>query len=484
MSKLINLLILVLLLTGCAQTQYRPVETIKPDVTVWQHPFDPPQGNVISSPNQQTAFLNNPVTFDYTSVSQGSYMQIKGLANKTVQDSINQVIKTASMSLLSYGMSNLPPYRGIEQIITSDATLKQDSFDMQMTYNYNFVISFFLTRTMVFHTPKGEQVVTIDDGLTFDLNTGNQLTLSDMLTNDVDAQQWFNDLIMSDYVHSDNLIDTSFGFSIASFVESFKGLRHNQKFHLDLEGLVLLFDFETPETQLGLSTNRLFIKYSAFNDQFALPTRFITNASVFESPFNQAIFPIPNFEREPFEIETIVINGYDVTQYMQLKSLDKPYVATYVQQTKDELGQLLDDLDYTNMSEVVMYFTENRILDYLTIDCSININFDDRYTSKRVIQSFKNERRLTVSELIPYTNDYQSIFKNYIRSHFKNYTGRALGSNEVILDITQVGVNWSGFEVVVELEGLDFDLTMYVPFGVFNIQRLPIFSSTFALFNE
>jgi hypothetical protein len=484
MSKLINLFILILLLTGCAQTQFRPVETIKPDDTVWQLPFNPPQGKMINAPSQQTAFLNNPVAFDYISVAQGTYMQIKGLTNEAVQDSINQTIKTSSMKLLSYGMTNLPPYRGIEQIITSDATLKQDMFDMRLTYNYNFVISFVLTRTMVFHTPKGEMVVDIEDGLTFDLNTGNPLSLSDLLTNDVDAKLWFNDLIMSYYVHGDDLIDMSFGFSIASFVESFKGLRHNQKFYLELNTLVLLFDFETPETQQGLTTNRLFVQFSVFKDQFALPTRFITNAMVFESAFNHAIFQIPSFEREPFEIDTIDINGYAVTQYMQLKSLNKPYVATYVQQIKDELGKLLVDLEYTTISEIVVYFTENKILDYLTIDCSININYDDRYTSKRLIQSFNNERALSVADLIPYSNDYQSKFKNYIRANFKNYTGRALSNDEVILDITQLGVSWSGFEVVVELEGLDYDLTMNVPYGVFDIQKLPLFRSTFALFNE
>ena len=484
MSKSINLFIVLLLLTGCAQTQYRPVETIKPDDTVWQLPFDPPQGNVINTPSQEIAFLNNPVAFDYTSVAQGTYMQLKGLTNKAVQDSINQIIKTSSMNLLSYDMTNLPPYRGIEQIISADATLKQDMFDMRLTYNYNFVISFVLTRTMVFHTPKGEIVVDIEDGLTFDLNTGNRLTLSDLLTNDVDAKLWFNDLIMSYYVHGDDLIDMSFGFSIASFVESFKGLRHNQKFYLELNTLVLLFDFETPETQLGLTTNRLYVQFSAFKDHFALPTRFITNALVFESAFNHAIFQIPSFEREPFEIDTIDINGYAVTQYMQLKSMNKPYVITYVEQIKDEIGQLLEDLEYTTMSEIVVYFTENTILDYLTIDCSININYDDRYTSKRLIQSFSDERTLSISDLIPYTTDYQSSFKNYIRTHYKDYTGRALGNDEVILDITQLGVTWSGFEVVVELGGLDHDLTMNVPYGVFDIQKLPIFRSTFALFND
>ncbi len=484
MSKLINLLILILLLTGCAQTQYRPVETIKPDDSIWQLPFNAPQGKVINAPTQQHAMLNNPITYDHVAVAQGTYIQIRGLTNKTVQDSINQKIKTASMDLLSYSLTNLPPYRGIEQIITPDSTLTQDTFDMRLSYNYNFVISFILTRTMVFHTPKGETVVAIDDGLTFDLNTGNQLTLSDIITNDVDAKLWFNDLIMFYYVHGDDLIDMSFGFSIASFVESFKGLRPNQKFHLELNTLALLFDFETPETQLGLSTNSLYIQFSAFKDQFALPTRFITNSSIFESAFNSAVFPIPSFEREPFEINTIDINGYEVTQYMQLTSKNNPYVHVYVEQIKQQLGQILDDLEDTTFNEVVVYFTEVKILNYLTIDCNINIIHDESYTSKRLIQSFIDERTLSISDLIPYTNDYQSTLKNYIRAHYKNYTGRALGVDEVILDITEIGVQWSGFEVVVELEGLNQDLTMTIPYSVFDIHRLPMFRSTFALFSE
>ncbi len=483
MLKLIKLFILILILAGCAPAQYKPVETIKPDDSVWKLPFDPPQGKVINSSSEQFALLNNPITFNHVSVAQGTYLQVQGLTDKAVEESINQQIKAASMSLLNYDLTNLPPYRGIEQIITPNTTLQQDSFDVRSTYNHNFVLSLILSRTMGFQTPKGEVFVVVEDGLTFDLNTGNQLTLSDILTNDVDAKLWFNDLLMSDYVHGDDLIDTTFGYSISSFVESFKGLRPNQKFYIDYNTLVLLFDFETPEMQHAFSTNHLFIQFSAFEDQFALPTRFITNSSVFKSSFINGSFLFPGFERVPFDVATIDINGYEVIQYTQLKSLNQPHVVAYIKQIKDELARILDDLEYTTLVEVALYFSESETLKYSTIDSNINIVFDESYISKRFIQSFKQETLLSIDDLIPYTTNYQSTMKDYIRAHFKDYTGYTLQEDNVILDITQLGVQWSGFEVVVEVEAFDHELTINIPYGVFDIHQLPMFNNTFARFD-
>jgi hypothetical protein len=122
--------------------------------------------------------------------------------------------------------------------------------------------------------------------LNIDLNTGKQITLKDVFTDDVDYLSLLNDYISKMLMKSSATEEDYYGmeFNGLKLTAPFKGLSDNQQFYLFQGGLTLIFDDKTPEFDTGLYATTISINFSEFGDVIALTKRFYNpTTSVYES---------------------------------------------------------------------------------------------------------------------------------------------------------------------------------------------------------
>jgi hypothetical protein len=137
------------------------------------------------------------------------------------------------------------------------------------------------------------------EGLTFDLNTGNEITLADVFADNVDYLALLNNAVMKDLnevsAQDEGYFTRWHGLKLA---ESFKGLSPDQKFFLDAYGINLIFDYDTPEFYLSdFMAQTIHIPYENLNRSVAIMKRFYDEREKI-------------FTSEDEEVKSLIYSGY------------------------------------------------------------------------------------------------------------------------------------------------------------------------------
>lgn len=254
----------------------------------------------IDSPVKISYLIQNPLvvtTTEKTDVKEfyESKLSLAGFKDASIEKAINDSIKA---DYLEVKEGVLPPYRGIKKKIPAGSQLISNTVSANLSYNYNNVASITIYGYRNYVVPNQNGVIpksedqkakfseytSVVKALNYDLNTGKEITLKDVFTNDVDYVKILNDyisnLIMKNPIQDENYY--SMAFSGAELIAPFKGISKNQKFYLTQGCLTLILDQSNPEFDTGLYPATINIYFQELGDCVAITKRFYDEA---KSPF-------------------------------------------------------------------------------------------------------------------------------------------------------------------------------------------------------
>ena len=165
-------ILLLIILSGCGQESPATPE--------------PEPAKAILSPVTIPYLVRNPIEADYTEKSEERLTErtftISGLRDQELQNSVNGQLSELYQRL---SRGELPPYRGIRQVVPETATPSSASLDASLSFNYNNVISVMVYSNLNLEE-QGKNPIYIGqmETMNIDLNTGKEVLLKDLQERD------------------------------------------------------------------------------------------------------------------------------------------------------------------------------------------------------------------------------------------------------------------------------------------------------------
>jgi len=288
MSKFASLfLILLLIMSGCVDKK-NPVPDNNDFLNV-SDPMPKPKGQSVLYPSTYDVVTVNPITINDhgifgEGVVTGNYVKIDGLIDTAVEIKINNEVRNAVEAMSRYrDRDAAPAYRGIDARIPSTVgQAKSIVVYAYVSYNQNRIISVVINGFVHFEQGNQSYEYSVCEGLNFDLNTGNRLSLSDVLTNDTDIPKLLLPLIHQELGWTNDYETADDNQFLPAIVAPFTEIRGSQNFYLDESGIILVFDMNTPELDTKLQPFMIPLYYSELGTNNALAHRFDVDSAIFE----------------------------------------------------------------------------------------------------------------------------------------------------------------------------------------------------------
>lgn len=476
MLKFAKILVIAFLLTGCT-------EPIVPDPDPKPEPnkeelFKDPQGKSIASPVDIPYVYANPIEIVNLGDELSPILEIRGLKNKVIENKINTEIIDKIDDLKSYRNSeNLPPYRGIYARIPAENIALDYNVYSYVTYNFNNVLSIVFTGYYTFNIKGSSEHVTVTDSLNYDLTTGKQLTVSDLLTNDANTKQALSNplsvLIKKSMDSSDVLVWDRYPIDL---VAPFKGIKGNQAFYITNFGINFIFDYRNPEFNSQFQTIQLSVNFSKLMPYIAISERFRTDQNIYEQPIRQAEFLdlSENMTRE--KDETVIYRGIEIylSEYISADVpqfyLDKlPKLLPLIQEMIDENVDLFDFKNaYGNINADI-------IGEYVSLSMYYSIYTDQIIYQELYITYNAKGEILTLDDLFVDGFYYRDVLWAHL---LDTYPGYSSYDKESILDSANFTIYHSGFNFFLKIPSEDNpsgSISFYVPYSTFGMENLTLF---------
>ena len=313
------ILMLILSVTGCSAT--------------------PGSQSPINSPVKISYLIQNPIVANTTEKTDApefyeSRISLTGLKDAGIEKGINDEISALFEEVKG---GSLPPYRGIKRMIPENSELTGSTVSTNLSYNYNNVASIVVYGYRNYVTPdktgkvptvleeryQYSQYVGITKSLNYDLNTGKQISLKDVFTDDVDYIEILNDYI-GNLILRNNVEDEGYygmAFSGAKLIAPFKGISADQSFFLVQGGLGLILDENNPEFDIGFYPATIIIGFNQLGDSIAITKRFYDEAL---SPFTSDAPKIKEFIQSYAGQETVKESSSKIGHIMIYSSYRYP----------------------------------------------------------------------------------------------------------------------------------------------------------------
>lgn len=162
------------------------------------------------------------------------FPQIFGLRDKSVQDGINAVLRAAAQGAENEGLINAYELEKIRQEGYMGSPNKCETyFEYKLTYNQNGLLGIVLLN---YQYAGGAHGTTLQSSHIFDLNTGKQLKLGDLMRSGSDYVSYINSVVREE-------IDQRIGAGILNEIEgsAFETISRDQGFYLSNNGLYIYF---------------------------------------------------------------------------------------------------------------------------------------------------------------------------------------------------------------------------------------------------
>ncbi|GEM_PF-6836177 len=201
---------------------------------------------------------NTKTDSDSDNYSEGTYIEISGLKDKSVQQKINSRIYQVYTDMKND--TEIPSYRGIMQDIEDDMILINTRVNILICGSFNNILSLKCMGNFTYGNPsKANRYGYVEDSvdyskvetINFDLNTGKEILLKDLFADSADYRNYINNYIDNMTLQSEDGENVNSYYSEnLSFTAPFKGITDEQKFTVDTDGINLIFDDSTPEINL------------------------------------------------------------------------------------------------------------------------------------------------------------------------------------------------------------------------------------------
>ncbi|MBV1710285.1 MAG: hypothetical protein KMY54_10580 [Erysipelothrix sp.] len=479
MLKFVKLLIIALLLAGCA----KPIE---PDPDPEPEPneeelFKDPQGNKILSPVSIPFVYGNPIRIIDKNSDKINSFEISGLKNKVIENKINQEIAAKIDLFLSYlNPSKLPPFRGIYAKIPADASVSEYYIYAYPTFNFNNVLSISFHGWFRYDIKGTPEYINISDALNYDLTSGKHLTVSDLLTNDSNPQKALSDPLSKIIAKSVDSPPDSWFWDRVPFelVAPFKGIKGNQTFYISNTGFHFIFDYRNPEFEYGFSSIPLQLTYSKVMPYVAITERFLTDKDIYESPIRQAEFL--DISENMMRNEEKSITYLEVDIYTS-KFLSADVSQFYIDKLPDVLTliyELIDDnIDEYNIESAYGTVSADIVGEYVTLNMYYSI-----YTNQAIIYHDwsatydADGNILTLDDLFVDGYFYRDVLWAQL---LETYPGYENYDKEAILDNLNFSIQLSGMSFSSSIPATETAeaqmFSFYVPYSTFGMKNLTLF---------
>jgi hypothetical protein len=162
------------------------------------------------------------------------YPQIDGLVDQAVQDNINSVLKEIAMAAKNESLKNAEEMQ--KELIpgyTGSPNKWESYFDYRLKYNQNGLLS------VVFQDYRytgGAHGLTVQSSHTFNLNTGAEYKLKDLVKSDADYVAFISDIVR-DEMHA----RVKEGILPDYMIEPFEAIKEDQDYYLSNDAVVIYF---------------------------------------------------------------------------------------------------------------------------------------------------------------------------------------------------------------------------------------------------
>jgi len=356
LDRLFLVVLVALLLFGCGEKTLEPEE-------------------YLASTTPPPYLLKNPLEIIINEKTEGSFTErtllIEGLSDKGIQEAINHRIAVLCQDVVS---GDLPPYRGIQRKVPAGSILTGSNVDASIAYNYNNVASVVIYGNRSFSNSVN---VGMMEGLTFDLNTGEEITLKQIFADDVDYIALINDKI-GEALDAGNAFSEPTDFFMPwganlKLVAPFKGISEDQKFYLFQGGLCLIFDDATPEFDIDLYATTLNIGFEELGDALAVTRRFSDRedyektSTIYEKSSPPVYEFLPGWDQTPIREEELLTIG-DANVYRSMTLHEEIPVAAK-QKARDLYQESLELGDWTSVEQ---YVWTTQVGGYTTVSRNIS----------------------------------------------------------------------------------------------------------------
>ncbi len=439
MTKLVRLCLVLLLFSGCTK-QLGPNPRIKEDET-----FKAPQGNIVNDPFDFSFLVQNPINTPLGLV----------LKNKTIEAKVLKDIEDMRAKFDSYtNPVNLPPYAGLLDTDMSKLKLVNHYYHASSSFAFNFnnIYSLYFWGKYTFDN-NGEIVnVYVADALNFDLTTGNQLTVSDLLVNGANVQKTFDDLLSEQFsdtkngklnfwpVESEEWSDEQpFSFRLT---DVFSGIKGNQLFYIGLDGINFIFDDRHPEFETGNNPLVFHVPFYKLSEELAISERFKTEISIYEQPVWDGRLLTLTKEYESVESEILLQSYKDIDIFLLTNPSEIPesYKRVLPETSEDEIILLIEKVkslidaysEPSQISRATITKSVSALGNYISSEWSLNLDTQIQGTEHTIDYVFRvyNKQGEPVSlddifaEGFPYQEFLMSRMKNF--ENFEKYTAQEL----------------------------------------------------------
>lgn len=324
MKKSFIVLSALLLLSSCTK-----IETIIEMPTLPEFPeheiatFAEPKG-IVAQPDTQTFWTNNQLNTNNDEGTQASLangvkfrMNLKrynGLKDKTVEDKINQNIQELADQMSIYTtIESLPTYLGLFKAYPMDKLIIKTlnvtagdsfSYDNLLSIVINADIETNYTNNMDYYQGRIRYI----KARTYDLNTGDEINLSDLFVNGTDYVKLLNDLVLLDAESKTEPNPTGYEMWY-QYLGGFTGIRGDINFYLTPFELVLVFDQSYSEFYNQFSSAEVSIPFDKLEDVLAFQQRVASESNLFT---DSKLVKYENF-RDPSETQITVVRRDQTT---------------------------------------------------------------------------------------------------------------------------------------------------------------------------
>lgn len=273
---LVLLILLIMTLAGCADSS-EPAPT---------------KGG-LNSPIDINYLVQNPIESVETVEQEKqdySYRSftITGLADLEIQNKINEKIASAYHEMREKG---IPPYRGAKVRIPEGAKKIGENISVYPSGSFNNILSVSLNKYVNYAIPEADgsfleyqpgqyqNIASYGEiqSLNFDLNTGEEISISAIFTDDTDATALLTG-IMERKLQEENAAEDGY-FIMTEFynlklTRPFAGIHADQQFYLNSWGLALVFDYRNPDFETTMQPAVVMIPWAELDGKAAVTARF------------------------------------------------------------------------------------------------------------------------------------------------------------------------------------------------------------------
>lgn len=436
-----------------------------------------------------------------------NYIKINGLANKDIENKINQRIYDECIALLNKGF---PAYRGIRAVANDDAEVSHSYIYLSSNTNIANVFSVCITKETSINDKTKKQYNLVSDitTLNFNLKNGELITLSDLFADNCDYKKIINEQIgkylLSKNADGGDKAKNSFddmGMGQIEVISPFKGILDNQKYYIGGEDIYIVVDYNMPEFNTNFRSVPIVIDscIPEVAKNFALFSRFETND---ESIYDKSVKRQKNLRDLNYDTkEERIMYGsakdlgldykdLDVSLFLQIpkqiadknleSSLNKKYNEAknkFIALIKNKRTQFPTErmmVAYTYyIKQIGKYLTEE---ENSSIYVSMQNDKDTNYyqTSNAAVYEVKTGKKLNLADVFKNTFDYKKAMVDIIKKN--NYN--KLTDQEIIKLIEQGNFRTSteGIEIsdTLSSEGKSIN-SYYISYSDLGYENLTIF---------